>query len=352
MDAFDFGSLLGRQETNVPAPKPSSVEVREMMRETLAKASTVEEADTELPPPPSKQPTIGPEFSGFADLPADEYHADPCVELSLSASIANIIDRQTLAHAWAAHPRLGNVRREETKTMAAGTLLHALLLGDEDQIRIVQADSWRTKAAKEARTQARAQGFTAVLEHEFDQAAKMAKELGAKMREKGIHLSSDGLTEQTIIWHETASDGTRVQCRGRMDHVDGATITDLKSSVSAHPDVIRRHIEAYGYAIQRAAYVSALEKVIPRLAGRVEFTFVFFELVAPYAVTPVKLDGTWREIGQRRWQRAVDLWAQARKTRSWGDYSDGVLTLDPPGWLLAQDERRMAEEEDAAEAAE
>ena len=52
-------------------------------------------------------------------------------------------------------------------------------------------------------------------------------------------------------------------------------IYDIKSIRSANPDVCRKHVESYGYALQRSAYVSAVERIRPDLAGRVDFIFVF-----------------------------------------------------------------------------
>src|SRR5258708_2254328 len=43
---------------------------------------------------------------GIYDLDDDDYHQDPAPEPSLSSSIVKLLDQQTPAHAYAAHPRL------------------------------------------------------------------------------------------------------------------------------------------------------------------------------------------------------------------------------------------------------
>ena len=63
---------------------------------------------------------------GIYEIPATEYHADPCPEPSLSASVARtLIDRSPL-HAWMQHPRMaGQQDRESQATrMSLGTAAH------------------------------------------------------------------------------------------------------------------------------------------------------------------------------------------------------------------------------------
>jgi predicted Zn-dependent protease len=67
----------------------------------------------------------------------------------LSASIATILLRQSPLHAHAAHPKLGGFTPTESETFDLGTAAHALILeGSEANYAIIDANDWRTSAAK------------------------------------------------------------------------------------------------------------------------------------------------------------------------------------------------------------
>ena len=88
----------------------------------------------------------------YTDFPVDQYRADPCPQPSLTQSIAKVILDHSPLHAWHAHPRL-NPRfvQDEEKKFDIGNTAHALLIGRGKSIAVIDADDWRTKAAKEAR---------------------------------------------------------------------------------------------------------------------------------------------------------------------------------------------------------
>lgn len=280
----------------------------------------------------------------FAQLSADEYFADPCAAPSLSASIAHVLDSESPLHAWSRHPRLGAVARKPTKTFDRGSLAHALLLGTGKDVEIIKADDFKTKAAQTARDAARVEGKIPVLFADYEEALLTAEKLRKKFADLDIVL--DGESEVTALWTEKARNGCEVQCRGMIDHLKLPTIYDLKSIRSAKPEMCRKHAEAYGYDIQRAAYVSAVERIKPELEGRVEFVFVFFELEPPFAVTPIRMSGAFRQLGTRAWKRSVDSWERCLRTNRWPAYVDGIVSLEPSPWTLARDMERNDEGEE------
>jgi len=113
-----------------------------------------------------------------------------------------------------------------------------------------------------------------------------------------------------------------------------ARILDLKFVEDASPRAIERSAENMGYALQAAAYTSGLSKVFPLLAGRIQFLFLFIEVKAPYAINLVEPDGTFQEIGERRWRRALETWARCEKNKHWPAYGDGIKRIAPPPWAL------------------
>jgi hypothetical protein len=263
------------------------------------------------------------------------YHSDPCERPSLSSSIAHTLVSQSEAHAWLQHPRLGGTAREPSNEMDHGTLFHALMLGHGRAVVIVDADDWRTKAAKDLREEARASGHIAVLRHKYNEAQTAAGAVTARLqREFGVVL--DGYSEVVFVWAETAEDGTEVLCRCQVDHwkPEACMVYDLKSTGDAHPDTCARKLVSMGYAIQRAAYVSAVEHTFPELAGRVGFEFLFCEVNEPHAVTPIGCAGTMREVGEMQWRQAVNRWARALRGDDWPTYTRSTVLVEAKPWEL------------------
>lgn len=276
---------------------------------------------------------------GLLSMSAVEYHADPCDTPSLSASIAHVLDSQSPMHAYTMHPRLGGVARPPTKAFDLGSLSHALLLGNGKDIAIIDAPDYRTKAAQAARDQARDDGKVPVLVTAHEEAVEVTDTLRQRFADLGLVLN--GKSEVAAFWTENTYDGTPVQCRGMMDHLKAPVVYDLKSCRSAHLDSCRKHVDAYGYDIQRAAYVSAMETLHPEFAGRIDFVFIFYELSPPFAVTPVRLSGAFRDLGRRRWKRAVNTWAQCLGANRWPAYVDSITELEPPKWAMSNDMERQ-----------
>jgi len=283
---------------------------------------------------------------GLVAMPPEQYHADPCAMPSLSSTIAHKLVSKSPAHAYLAHPRLGGKPQEPTAAMDEGSLLHEIILRGVDSVQdrlvIVAADDWRTKAAREKRDDARAAGKQPVLEKNLMPALSACVEILARFQDLGIVLS--GVSEVAAFWQEHASDGTLVQCRGMFDHLlraDGV-IYDLKKSRSAHPKALRKHVEGYGYHLQAEAYRRALERIEPRLAGKVQFRWLFVEAEAPYGVTIAEPAGSMRRLGEACWSQAVDAWAHCLATNDWPAYPREVQRLEASPWAL---EGAFSEEE-------
>lgn len=298
--------------------------------------------------PPASQEALPPReaqrYSGNAivlGLDADDYHADPCEVPSLSASIAHTIVSESPAHARERHPRLGRYQpAERSDTMRRGEIIHALLLGEHDRLRVVDVDSWRTKEARALRDSFAAERLIPVTRREYDDAIVTANGVAANLIDLGFNLASPRASREVSLFWEDTTAGELVQCRGRADYLEdtheSALFLDLKTTASAHPDDIAQSIYRYGYDIQRAAYVRALETIRPSLAGRVDFVFLFVELAPPYAVTPVTLDGSFYAMGEARWSSALATWARCTSTDRWPSYRGeaATVTVSPPQWAM------------------
>lgn len=276
------------------------------------------------------------------DMDATAYHADLIGdEPTLSASVASTMIRSSPYHAWLRHPKLGGTPRETTPEMDRGSIIHGLVFGTPVDALVIDADNYRGKAAQEARDYARDCGRVPVLAREMESFRAVAEAIGGALDKVGVQLS--GESEKVAVWEESSEAGP-VQCRGMLDHLsidpDSATIFDLKTCRSAHPRACERHIIEYGYDIQRAAYVSAVEKIHPELAGRIRFVWLFVEEVDSQGkpgvvLTVAEASGAMRELGESRWCRAVETWAKCLRSNEWPAY--GSVRLDAPDWALKEE---------------
>lgn len=276
----------------------------------------------------------------FLDVSTEAYHKDPCAFPSLSSSIGNKLITESPLHAWQAHPRLGGKSSAHTSATTDGTVLHALLLkAGLEQIAIIDVDNFQTKAAKEARDAAMAAGKCVIKTEDFITAQKAAERIKARLKDEyGIELT--GLSEQKIEWTEETTEGPAL-CRGMLDHFitdwdhnGGITIYDLKKIRSADLFTCQTHIRQYSYDLQASAYVSAMGKVCPEAAGRINYRWLFVEIDEPNAVTPLEPDGQMRLMGDLKWERACRIWAKCMRTKNWPAYVEKVTPIGPAHWEL------------------
>lgn len=266
---------------------------------------------------------------GFHRIDKATYLADPCRRPSLNSSIASLLLNRSPAHAFAAHPRMGGHRSDPTAAMVNGTLIDSLLCGGDADIIESPYDEYRTNEAKAWRDSQLAVGKTPVKRKEMEGAKKAAAYIQENMLAQGIEFT--GEHQPSLIWE---TDG--VLCRARLDHwvEETATIYDLKTADNASPGGLGGKFVGFGYHIQHAAYVQAVETLRPDLAGRVKFVFVVAETEPPFGVTIAHPAGTLRALGDFQWKRAVKLWGECLASGKWPAYP--AAEVEAPAWALAQ----------------
>jgi hypothetical protein len=184
---------------------------------------------------------------GSYKIRMEEYQNDPCEIPSLSRSTIQDLIYRSPAHAWFNHPRLNpNFKPEEgEKKFDIGQVAHSLLLEGLDNAAVIEADDWRTKAAKEQRDKARSEGKVPLLLHQFEEVGKMVtaadrqiiacKELGIGI----ISLESEN-SETSCIWQE---EETWFRIRPDWISKDHKLIVDYKTTgISVNPSELARHI--------------------------------------------------------------------------------------------------------------
>ena len=262
----------------------------------------------------------------------------------LSPSIAHKLTTESPLSAWAAHRLLGNFGEASTDAQLEGRLHHAAILMDHAGIDVVDADSFRTKAAREAKAEILAAGNTPVLIEKWDNIQLSAAAIRGQLERYEIVL--DGKSEQRFEWDEETESGASVNCSGYIDHYLGNRIIDLKTSKTATTTHQATQKIATGSALlQDAAYRSALiaGEYLGRIASSevIEVVFAFVQTVEPFAVTPVTLAGDFRELSHLRWRRAIETWHQCLSNglgrEFWPGPVDAITAVSPPGWMVSQE---------------
>lgn len=202
-----------------------------------------------------------------------------------------------------------------------GSAWHKLALNDESEtLVVVDADSWRTKAAREARDEARAANKIPILVDDLADVQRMIDVLHAH-REATRLLSQPGRIEQSAFWID---EKTGVELKARFDllpdPVDGQPylVVDGKTAASSDPQQWMRKAPDYGYPIQDALYRRAVRAL--DIHDRPDFAFVVQEKEPPHIVTVIRLDAHAKAIGDHLVDKAIRLYAECMERDEWPGY--------------------------------
>lgn len=301
----------------------------------------------------------------LSGIPAADYHGDiwgSRERPTFSRSIAVELLQRSPKHAYARHPKLGGKPAvdddedepddgepaESTEDRDHGSLYHNLLLGGGKDFEIIDADSFRTKVAKEKRDAALAAGKVPVIEAKWQGMRRIADHVRVGLTEAGISLA-DNEREVVALWEgenelagvygtaldahlpgdpgaplKSRKDGEApIRCKAMLDLVElpqrleRAVITDLKIVKYINTNAFVRSMDRFGLDIQSSMYVEALETIRPDLAGRVKFQFALVEKKAPYDVAIIEADKMLLAIGNMKLRVARARWARCLATGQW-----------------------------------
>jgi hypothetical protein len=276
---------------------------------------------------------------GIHDLTDEQYHADPCPSPSLSNSIIKVLLSKSPLHAWHAHPRLNpKYQAFDSDRFDLGTATHAMLLTDTAKLCVIDAPDWRTKAAKEQREVARANGMTVLLAHQERKAREMldvAREfISASPLLAPAFASGD--SERTMVWKFA----DRIYCRAKYDKFSAADnlMIDYKTSSSPNPEAfMRSSMLDFGYDTQSEFYCQGVESITGR---RPRFVFLVQEDSAPYSCYIVEAGPSMQALAEHKVTRAQALWNHCLKRDEWPGYigPHDIYTAEAPAWAIQQEE--------------
>lgn len=279
----------------------------------------------------------------YDDMPADVYHADPVPGGSLSSGGA----RKMLAPSCPAKFRYwADNGQESTPDFDFGHAAHKLILRKGPEISVIDADSWRTNAAKAAAETARAEGLIPLLAPAWERAQEMETVLRAHPQAGQWFEPGTGAAEQSLFWMDGEFGVWR---RSRPDWVphwrssnDGRLILpDYKTCHSADPVALSKAMDQHGYDQQAAFTCDAAEALGLSPPDSTVFLFVFQEKTPPYLITVCQPDVVAMRRGRMRNRIALSWFRECLDSGVWPGYSDKVEVLPLPVWSENEFDRMM-----------
>lgn len=272
---------------------------------------------------------------GVYSLPEDKYHRDPVPGGSLSQSGA-----KRLLECPAKYLHEIGQPRTPTAAMEFGTAVHKLVFGVGQDVTVVDADDWRTKAAKEAAASAREAGKVPLLSAAYEEALTIAGAVLAHPIAGKLFDPAHGDPEQSLFWIDP---WTEVWMRARLDWLprwnpDRRMIpADLKTCDNASPAAVAKAVAGYGYHLQAAHYTDGIRAL--NLDPGPAFVFVFVEKTPPYLVTVAQLDERAIDAGRMLMARAAEMFRDCRESGIWPGYdgTEDIITVSLPPWATPKD---------------
>lgn len=277
------------------------------------------------------------EQPGVYDIPADQYLGDPVAGGSLSSSGARKLLPPSCPARFKWERDNGPENRPE---FDFGHAAHREVLGVGADLVVVEAKDWRTKAAKEARDAAYANGATPLLAADYDIVLGMAAALRAHPLAAALLQPDRGKPEQALIWQDS---DTGIWRRALVDWLAGLgsrrpIFVDYKTTIRADAESLQRTVHKYGYHCQADWYLDGARAL--GWPADTAFLFIFQEKTPPYLVNVIELDDLALNIAHARNRQAIEIYRDCTTTGMWPGYADDVIYISLPAWA----ERRELEE--------
>jgi len=279
-----------------------------------------------------------------------QYHADPCATPSLSCSLAKKClplgsGTGTARHMWHNHPRLNpDYEAQDSTKFDLGSTFHTLILGKGDEIQVIDANDWRTKAAKDDRDAALKAGRQPVLKEQMQRARAMLSAAAGQIeiRPELAGAMAAGRPERVLIWIEETEAGP-IMCRCKLDWLpdEGEAFPDWKSTgASPGPDDYGRTYFDIGADLQDAFYRRGIRQVLDRKARLI---FPVIETSQPHCLmvhrtAPASLAMADRKIGY-----AIRLFGLCMAEQCWPGFPVEDAHQEAPSWI----ESKWTDREDA-----
>lgn len=276
--------------------------------------------------------------SGFYEMTDDEYHADPCVEPSLSSTLANQILEDTELEAMLNQRRF-NPEYENAKSdvMDLGTMAHEYILQGTLSNFVIcnEFNDWRKNDAKSKKAEIEAQGkiaLNASTKSILDDVKAMKKSLSEQLSKHRDYplLLLDGNPEQAAF----AKDGD-IWLRAKLDWIDQNypdLIVDYKTTGLSFKQWEKNELWGGKY-IQNPHYRRTYDLITGRKST---FIFLVQRTKAPFLIKIFILDKSYEENIDARYLSAKRRFTNCIKNKEWRGEPPYAVHSYPPAWVVQQ----------------
>ena len=217
--------------------------------------------------------------------------------------------------------------------LTTGTAAHAMFIGRGEPIEVIEADSYRTKAAQVAKAKALAEGKTPVLVGVYEKLEPMADvALDSFMDNTDISgVLMSGSREPTIVWREA---GITARCRPDAYGIDGLGVPIIVHYKTTAVDVgderaLQRLAVQLRWDIVHAHYAAGVEALTGVEPGQF---FAIQEVDPPYLCVVRELDLAFVARGEQDRKRALRIWARCVHGDTWPALPIETDVIECPGW--------------------
>lgn len=271
------------------------------------------------------------------------YLADPAPEPSLTSSLVKGLLSTAPRKIWQKTKRLNPSAPSNNKAVFdLGSAAHTLFTGEGEPIVWIDADSYRSKDAKDERDAAHKEGKTPILAKDkplVEAMADAAKDQFADNPDIGPLLQSETLLREcSIFWKEA---GCLHRCRPDFYDPETNTIIHYKTTgVSIAPSELSKYAANSGWYLIAAHYAAGIKAMTGRTPKQY---FAVQETEAPHLCVVAELDATFMATAAMRRDRAMMIWARCLRDNNWPGYPRLTAKLECPEWL----ERNLTADKDA-----
>lgn len=274
----------------------------------------------------------------FPNMPFDAYRAIPAVNQSLLKNFAR--SAQHVKH------RLDHDDGPPSAALEFGTAVHTAVLEPSDFDRsyvVAPVADKRTKKWKEFVAGTEETGKKILSASDASTIESMIAGIDDHTEANRL-LEGVGINEVSLVWDD-GEDG-ETKCKARADRIrnidEVACVIDLKTTTSVAPQDFARDAARYGYHLQAAWYLRALDRVIPKFTagwqGARRFLIIAVEKTAPFACAVYEFDEEAIEAGANRIDSYLRRWEHCCRFDHWPPPAgEGIERLHLPAWATVDD---------------
>ena len=270
--------------------------------------------------------------AGLYDLDIDDYHSQRvCPGPSISSSGLRTVLRDCPAVFYAfsdLNPK--RFEKPQSKVFAFGRASHALVLGEPEfnsKFIISPFDSFRTKESQLWRDE---QTREIVRAEEMDVINQMVA--AQKQSAECMRAFTEGMPEKSLIWQDKE---TGVWLKSRPDWLPSKPAerftTEYKTAESIKPRKLNNAVFDYGYEMQAALTVDAIEIVLG--VKPLGIAHVVQEKSPPYLVDCRLFTDEQISFGRMQVRKALRIFAKCIETDVWPGYTTEASYFETPFWV-------------------